>query len=232
MLTLENPYSLIQSIEELKQIEDIQKSINGILGGNLNIDEVDINSISDDDFQRICETTSDGFWIDMSIQDVTDHLKKSDQVFLIKINWEIEWFWSLIHFWEYDYLYWVAISSKYQWKWINKELIKSMSSGRPVFLRTQNDYLLRSFERNNYAVLKWKEAHDNFLNNKIDIEKIFTELDGCKTCLKEGVFPWIYWWRLWGDGIDYIDDEDYKWFDASRGDSLLVLAYNKEDNEK
>lgn len=197
----------------------------------IEIEERYPKSIYNNEFKELQEVVNSAFWINMPEKDVKDHIFKSDLVFLVKVNWKIVGFSSIINFNWLIYRFWTAINKEYQWKWLYQKLTENIWLNWIYFLRTQNKNIINSLKNMWLKVLVWKKAQDFLLNNwyKIsNLKEFFILLDWWKDYLDKWCFKWVYGGPLWKDNtVNFITDDDYQWFNHQEWDALLVIYHNE-----
>lgn len=231
----------------IKNIDKTSRQVNKtniILDEQINLDIIDILSaeyiiekhipeeVSIDFLEELKNVANDWFWINMDLEDIRNHIYKSDEIFILKINWEIVWFSSLVNLKDFTYRFWTVIRKKFQAQWLYKKLSHTiLEKDRQYFLRTQNKNIIKSLQKSFDNVIYWKEAL-LFMNNSLDNEHItdfmMTHWDHDKTLNENWIFKWAYpSWKMWEQSrVNYIDSEFYEDFDSDNGDSLLVVYYN------
>lgn len=197
----------------------------------IEIEKINPKNIDNNEFKELQEVVNSAFWINMSEKDVKDHIFKSDLVFLVKENWKIVGFSSIINFNWLTYRFWTAINKKYQWKWLYQKLAENIWLDWIYFLRTQNKNIINSLKKMWFKILVWEKTQD-FLWNKWykiwDLKEFFIWLDWWKNCLDKWCFKWVYEGPLWNKNtVNFITDNDYQWFDYEKWDALLVIYYNE-----
>lgn len=170
----------------------------------------------------LIEIAENWFWIEMSQDDILSHIIDADDVYLITCWWKICWFSSVQYVWEFVYRFWTVIHKKYQAHWLYVALNDLIFQWKKMFLRTQNQNVIKAHIKSWRTVLVWKEAL-LYLENNLWIEhlnKFFwhNQID----C--DWIFRWVYWSYLWDSNhVKHIDDDYYKWFKPENWDALLVV---------
>jgi len=211
--------------------EQIFLKINNIIDVQYTIDAYKANDIPDELMDQLLDVANDWFWIEMWKEDVKNHIYMSEDIFILKINWEVVWFSSLSHLWDFIYRFWTVIKKKFQANWLYKKLSKTiMDNDKKYFLRTQNKNVIKSLEESFDNVIYWKEAYDFMIKDLdiIDIDNfLLNHWDSKETLADDGIFKWVYGWKMWEKSrVDYIDNDFYKWFSPEIWDSLLVIYFN------
>ena len=198
---------------------------------NYSILEYKPEDIPENYFDTLMEVANDGFWIQMSLEDVKNHILRAEQVFILKINNQIVWFSSLKELNDFIYRFWTVIKKDYQAHWLYKILSKTILDKKKFyFLRTQNQNVIKSLQKEFKNVLYWEKALQFILSKWINIDSINSFMLFCgdkgKTLWKNGIFKGVYGWKMWEEHrVKYIDEKFQKWFDSERWDSLLVVYY-------
>lgn len=184
--------------------------------------EVYSSQISDNDIFELTTLTSNGFWIQMSFEDVKNHIQGSDIVYLLKENGSIKGYSSMKFLDGLVYRFWTVFSPEMQSRWIYTEFNSQMIEKYPtMFLRTQNASVVKSFTNLWVKVRVWKWAQRVLQQMWTwpEFENFF-KWDN----LKDWVFKWVYWGFLWNPKrTKFITDTEYAWFQADKWDALLVL---------
>ena len=131
----------IQTLSEPEIILDeyINLKINNLLDNQYTIEKYKPENLPITYLEKLSFVANDWFWIQMGKTDIKNHLFKSDEIFLLKINWKVVWFSSLVYLNDFIYRFWTVIIKKYQWIWLYKKLTKTiLENNHKYFLRTQN----------------------------------------------------------------------------------------------
>lgn len=213
--------------------EQIYLKINNIIDFEYIIEKYNPRNISDDLMDSLIVVANDWFWIEMSDIDVKNHIYKSEDIFILKINWEVVWFSSLSHLWDFIYRFWTVIKKRFQANWLYKKLSKTiMDNSKKYFLRTQNRNVIKSLEQSFDNVIYWKDAYE-LMTRDLDIVDIDNFLlnhwDTTETLNENWIFKWVYGWKMWEKSrVNYIDENFYEWFSSDTWDSLLVIYFNNK----
>jgi len=229
-----------EKAESIKIIFDefIKINIKNILEVNYTIEKYSSNSIPESYFNKLLNVANDWFWIKMWEEDVKNHLYKSEEVFILKINNIIVWFSSLNNLEKFTYRFGTVIKKEYQKHWLYKKLNKViLEKNKKYFLRTQNKNVIKSLEKTFDNVIYWKKAL-NFMKEGISVEKInnfmINNWDEKEILDENGIFKRAYKWKMWQESrVDYIDKDFYNDFNSELWDSELPpLKYsgNKKMN--
>ena len=212
---------------------EIKSNIDNLLDVKYSIEEIKPENISENEFNELLEIANNWFWIKMSLDDVKNHLLKSDLLYLMKINNNIVGFSAIVFIKNLIYRYWTVIKKEFQNHGLYKILNDNIKiNNQTYFVRTQNKNVIKSLEKSYNNILYWKDAYDYLLNNlsENELKDFFIKLWDEKNFLTEnGLFEWVYWWYMWDkDNVNYIDEKFCTWFDASNWDSLLIVYFNKK----
>lgn len=220
-------------LEQLPWTSDAVKDL--VEQNNITIEVYNPSNFPENEMQEIINVTRSGFWVNVWDDDIKSHLFKSTHIYIIRNNWIIVWFSSIIIINWFVYRFWTSINKEHQWKWLYKIIWEKIWNDWKYFLRTQNQNIISSLKKQWFRVLIWEDAYEFLLNNWMSEEELndfFTNLDWWKKCLKKGLFKWVYWWPMWDkQNVKFIDKEFYPWFDYESWDSLLVAYYKPENHE-
>ncbi len=197
------------------------------------IEKYNSSNIPNNYFNTLLEVANDWFGIQMWLEDIKNHIYKSDEVFLLKINWAIIWFSSISNLDNFIYRFWTVIKNKYQNNWLYTILNQVIfNKSKKYFVRTQNQNVIKALQDSFDLVLYWKEAlisleKEWLTKNKIS-KFMLKQWDKEETLCEKWIFNWVYGWKMWDKTrVDYIDDKFYSWFNSEKWDSLLVIYMNK-----
>jgi len=213
--------------------EQIFLKINNIIDVEYKIDFYKSIYIPDDLMDQLYSVANDWFWIKMWKEDVKNHIYMSEDIFILKINWEVVWFSSLSHLWDFIYRFWTVIKKKFQANWLYKKLSKTiMNDSKKYFLRTQNRNVIKSLEESFDNVIYWRDAYELMTNNLdiVDIDNfLLNHWDSKETLNKDWIFKWVYGGKMWDKSrVNYVDKDFYEWFSPNEWDSLLVIYFNNK----
>jgi len=203
-------------------LENLRDNLVWVVIERLNTDELDPNIISE-----LVRATNDWFWIRLEYEDIYNHIRWSDDTFIIRHWDEIIWFLSTKNLLDYVYLYWTVIKNKYQWMGIQKSINwKLFWDIKKIFFRTQNNNLIKSYRKDNNKILIWNEAYSKLIEDIWD--ENFDDFFWWQK-IENWVFKWAYWWLFWKEwNVDFLNEATYKWFNSNDGDSLLVAIIKNE----
>lgn len=200
--------------------KEILKELNG---WEICLIKIDASKLNTKLMWQICNSAINWFWFDMDITDIQNHVNKSDEKLFIVYNWKIIWFTSFTNIkGRVPYLYWAVIDSRYHWLWIqtlvNGQILNHIWE---LFFRTQNRWLIKSFQKLWLDIYLWEDAYRILDNKFTEAEKKEYFWDN----FEAGVYKWAYWQPLWKEwNVDFIDWDMYWWFEYKKWDSLLVYV--------
>lgn len=203
------------------------KSMDILQSINIGIDEIVCDKLSENEISNIMTLTNTWFWIQLSEEDIKNHLFKSDKIFLLKDREKIIWFSSIIFLEWLVYRFGSVIDSSYQKQWIYSHF-NSYISGEEGFLRTQNHNIIKSLNKAWYQTYLWEIAYGHILQ-RVEKEKIdlfFASLDNWTSTFSKGVFKKAYWSPMWTEEtVNFISHEIYPHFNHKEWDALLVFYH-------
>jgi len=219
--------------DKIKIWEKTKKEIKEVFDVNYEIEKYNSLSIPTNYLNILLEVANNWFWISMWLEDIKNHIYKSDEVFLLRINWEIVWFSSIANLDNFVYRFWTVIKKEYQNNWLYTILNKVIfDSSKQYFVRTQNKNVIKALQDSFNVVFYWEKALDYLKEkglSKRHISKFMIEKwDKEETLCELWIFNWVYGGKMWEkDRVNYIDEEFYPWFNSEKWDSLLVIYTNK-----
>ena len=176
---------------------EIKSNIDNLLDVKYSIEEIKPENISENEFNELLEIANNWFWIKMSLDDVKNHLLKSDLLYLMKINNNIVGFSAIVFIKNLIYRYWTVIKKEFQNHGLYKILNDNIKiNNQTYFVRTQNKNVIKSLEKSYNNILYWKDAYDYLLNtlSENELKNLFINLWDEKNFLTEnGIFKWVYW---------------------------------------
>ncbi|PID34954.1 MAG: hypothetical protein CR971_00610, partial [candidate division SR1 bacterium] len=204
-----------------------ETSINILKLMGINIEEFLPHNIPKKYIQSIQNSTNSGFGIQLSEDDIKNHLFLSDKVFLLKDKDRVIGFSSIKFFGDLIYRFGSVIHKDYQKKGIYTHL-SNYVSGKQGFLRTQNQNVIKSLQKSGYRTLTGELAYD-FMAQKIDNENInrfFAHLDNGINKFYRGIFRKVYEGPMGNkENVKFIDKNFHSDFEYKEGDALLVVYY-------
>lgn len=211
--------------------EKIQLKVKNILDTNYKIEKYNSDNITEKLMEELLEVANDWFGIKMLLEDVQNHIYKSEDIFILKINNNIVWFSSLSRLWDFIYRFWTVIKNNFQNNWLYKKLSEVIfEDNKKYFLRTQNQNVIKSLQKTFDNVIYWEEAliYIKEYYSEEEINNFMLEhWDNEKSLDEKWIFRGVYGWKMWDKSrINYIDEEFYSSFSTNNWDSLLVIYYN------
>lgn len=203
-------------------IDTVNLTVKKLLDHKISVEPHNPQEITPEDFETLAKISSSGFGVPMGFEDVRDHITESDEIYIIKEDWEIRGFSSIKIVNDIVYRYWTVMGPELQWKWVYTELNRRIFENTSVmFLRTQNMNVLSAHQHTGRRVFLWSEAMQ-FLEKYIsrdDFSHFFWNPD-----FENGIFRGAYGWYLWSpERVRFITDDDYPWFHSENGDALLAV---------
>lgn len=234
---LEDPYQ--QDLNKSRIIRnEIKKTIKNILNlphiNNITIDIInDPREIQDEEFHKIANVTSDAFWIPMGLQDIKNHIYQNPKVYLSKNNWNIIGFSWVRTYWDFIFRHGTAVHHLFQSIGVYPKMIKTISDDlnrSKFFLRTQNNNVIKSYQKLGFKVMLWEEwlryMKEHFSDQDLHgIMKDAFEEDLSNITNQWGIFRGVYGGLFGKEGnVDHITSEVYPSFDSLKWDALLVVC--------